>query len=197
MGIFLDKIVKPLLRSQKGNWISRINELTDSQLKIAHSGQTEEEKEADKITFANALDGFVDYVENYDSLLESVSQFYVKFDIKTAKPIHKIALKKPEMLSDKETLLFFDHTFLISQNIRRQHQAIPMNLLIYGALPLLASQGLFTSAIGMICFPDTREKGFQLWKYLYGSFPLCKKFKYKKHLPKEVVKLLEIGVFKK
>ena len=47
MGIFLDKIVKPLFRSQKGNWVSRINELTDSQLKIAHSGQTEEEKEAD------------------------------------------------------------------------------------------------------------------------------------------------------
>jgi len=32
MGIFLDKIVKPLFRSQKGNWVSRINELIDSQL---------------------------------------------------------------------------------------------------------------------------------------------------------------------
>ena len=195
MGIFLDKIVKPLFRSQKGNWVSRINELTDGQLNIAHSGQNEEEKEADRMTFANALDGLVDYVENYDALLKSLSEFYVKFDIKTAKPIHKIALKKPEMLSDKERLLFFDHTFLILQNIRRQHQAIPMDLLVYGPLPLLASQGLFTSAIGMICFPDTREKAFQLWNYLHGCFPLCKKFKYKKHLPKEVVKLLDTGVF--
>ena len=99
------------------------------------------------------------------------------------------------MLSEKERLLFFDHTFLILQNIRRQHQAIPVDLLLYGPLPLLASQGLFTSAIGMICFPDTREKGFQLWKYLHGCFPLCEKFNYKKHLPKEVVKLLDTGIY--
>ena len=92
--------------------------LTESQLKIAYSGQTEYEKEGDRLAFVNALDGLVDYVENYDALLESVSQFYVKFDIKTAKPLHKIALKKPEMLSDKERLLFFDHSFLILQNIR-------------------------------------------------------------------------------
>jgi len=197
MGIFLDKVVKPLFRSQKGNWVSRINELTESQLKIAYSGQTEYEKEGDRLAFVNALDGLVDYVENYDALLESVSQFYVKFDIKTAKPMHKIALKKPEMLSDKERLLFFDHSFLILQNIRRQHEAIPMELLIHGPLPMLASQGLLSSALGMICFPDTRKKSFQLWKYLHECFPLCKKFKYKKHLPKEVVKLLETSVFKK
>jgi len=52
-------------------------------------------------------------------------------------------------------------------------------------------------AIGMVCFPETRKKGFQLWKYSYECFPLCKKFNYKKHLPKELVKLLEVGVFDK
>ena len=197
MGIFLDKIVKPLLRSQKGNWISRINELTTKQLEIANSGQTEEEKEADKLSFAMSLDGLVDIIENYDALLESVAQFYIKFDIKIAKPIHKIALKNPEMLSEKEKLAFFDHSFLIGQNFQRQHVGIPRHLLMYGPLPILASQGFLMGAIGMICFPETRTKSFQLWKYSYKCFPLCKKFKYKKHLPKEVVKLLEIGVFDK
>ena len=107
MGIFLDKIVKPLFRSQKGNWVSRINELIDSQLKIAHSGQTKQEKEGDRMAFVNALDGLVDYIDNYDVLMESVSEFYVKFDIKSAKPLHNKALKNPEKLSEKEKLLFF------------------------------------------------------------------------------------------
>ena len=197
MGIFLDKIVKPLLRSQKGNWISRINELTTKQLEIANSGHTEEEKEADRLSFAWALDGLVDIIENYDALLESVAQFYIKFDIKLAKPLHKTALKNPEKLSKKDRLAFFDHSFLVSQNLSRQHEGIPRELLLYGSLPVQASHGFLMGAIGMICFPETRTKSFQLWKYSYKCFPLCKKFKYKKHLPKEVVKLLEIGVFDK
>ena len=197
MGIFLDKIIKPLFKSKKANWVSRINELTTKQLEIANSGQTDEEKEGDRLSFAWSLDGMVDIIENYDALLESVAQFYVKFDIKIAKPIHKIALKNPEKLSEKEKLAFFDHSFLIMQNIRRQHEAIPRELLIDGPLSMLSSQGFLMGAIGMICFPDTRKKGFQLWKYSHGCFPLCKKFKYKKHLPKELIKLLEVGVFDK
>ena len=197
MGIFINKILKPIFLSQKSNAIRRLNELTAGQLDVANSGQTEEEKEGDRLSFAWSLDGMVDIIENYDALLESVAQFYIKFDIKIAKPIHKIALKNPEKLSEKEKLAFFDHSFLIMQNIRRQHEAIPRELLIDGPLSMLASQGFLMGAIGMICFPDTREKGFQLWKYSHGCFPLCKKFKYKKHLPKELVKLLEVGVFDK
>ena len=195
MGIFLDKIVKPLFRSQKGNWVSRINELTDNQLKIAYSGQTKQEKEGDRMAFVNALDGLVDYIDNYEVLMESVSEFYVKFDIKSAKPLHNKALKNPEKLSEKEKLLFFDHSFLFTQNINRQHERIPRELLMLGPAPLLASQGLLTSALGIICFPETRKKGFELWKYLYVCFAFCEKFNYTKHLPKEVVKLLEKEVF--
>jgi len=197
MGIFIDKILKPIFLSQKSNWIRRLDELTGKQLEVAHSGHTEEEKEGDRLSFAWSLDGMVDMIENYDAILESVDQFYIKFDIKTAKPIHKIALKNPEMLSEKERLIFFDHTALIMNNIRRQHEAIPRDLLIYGPLSMLASQGFLMGAIGMICFPETRKNGFQLWKYSYECFPLCKKFNYKKHLPKELVKLLEVGVFDK
>lgn len=195
MGIFLDKIVKPLFRSQKGNWVSRINELTDNQLKIAYSGQTKEEKEGDRMAFVNALDGLVDYIDNYEVLMKSVSEFYVKFDLKSAKLLHNKALKNPEKLSEKEKLLFFDHSFLFTQNINRQHESIPRDLLMLGPAPLLASQGLLTSALGMICFPETRKKSFELWKYLYVCFAFCEKFNYKKHLPKEAVKLLEKEVF--
>ena len=81
MGIFLDKIVKPLFRSQKGNWVSRINELTDNQLKIAYSGQTKEEKDGDRLAFVNALDGLVAYIDNYDAILESVAKFILNLKL--------------------------------------------------------------------------------------------------------------------
>jgi hypothetical protein len=191
MGIFIDKILKPIFLSKKSNWIRRLNETITTQLEVAHDG------DGDGKAFAQSLDGIVDLIENYDALLESVAQFYIKFDINLARPIHKIALKNPEMLSEKEQFAFFDHSFLISQNFHRQHAGIPRHLLMYGPLPMLAAQGFLLGAIGMICFPETRKKGFQLWKYSHECFPQCKKFNYKKHLPKELVKLLEIGVFDK
>ena len=191
MGIFIDKILKPIFLSKRSNWIRRLNEITTTQLEVAHDG------DGDGKAFAQSLDGIVDVIENYDALLESVAQFYIKFDINLARPIHKIALKNPEMLSEKELFAFFDHSFLIMQNFQRQHAGIPRNLLMYGPLPMLAAQGFLLGAIGMICFPETRKKGFQVWKYAYECFPQCKKFNYKKHLPKELVKLLEKNVFKK
>ena len=191
MGIFIDKILKPIFLSKRSNWIRRLNEITTTQLEVAHDG------DGDGKAFAQSLDGIVDVIENYDALLESVAQFYIKFDINLARPIHKIALKNPEMLSEKELFAFFDHSFLIMQNFQRQHAGIPRNLLMYGPLPMLAAQGFLLGAIGMICFPETRKKGFQVWKYAYECFPQCKKFNYKKHLPKELAKLLEKNVFKK
>tara|TARA_R110000822_G_scaffold296113_1_gene418467 strand:+ start:200 stop:778 length:579 start_codon:yes stop_codon:yes gene_type:complete len=191
MGIFIDKILKPIFLSKRSNLIRRLNETITTQLEVAHDG------DGDGKAFAQSLDGIVDLIENYDALLESVAQFYIKFDINLARPIHKIALKNPEILSEKEQFAFFDHSFLISQNFHRQHAGIPRNLLMYGPLPMLAAQGFLLGAIGMICFPETRKKGFQLWKYSHECFPLCKKFNYKKHLPKELVKLLEVGVFDK
>ena len=191
MGIFIDKVLKPIFLSKRSNLIRRLNETITTQLEVAHDG------DGDRKAFAQSLDGIVDLIENYDALLESVAQFYIKFDINLARPIHKIALKNPEMLSEKEQFAFFDHSFLISQNFHRQHAGIPRNLLMYGPLPMLAAQGFLLGAIGMICFSETRKKGFQLWKYSHECFPLCKKFNYKKHLPKELVKLLDVGVFDK
>ena len=191
MGIFIDKILKPIFLSKKSNWIRRLDEMSTGQLDVAYNG------DGDGKAFALALDRMVDIIENYDAILESVDQFYIKFDIKTAKPIHKIALKNPEKLSKKEMLEYFTHTSLIMANISRLHEAIPRKLLMYGPLSMHASHGFLMGAIGMICFPETRKKGFQLWKYSYECFPLCEKFNYKKHLPKELVKLLEVGVFDK
>jgi hypothetical protein len=189
MGIFLNKIIKPLFRSKKGNWVSRINELIDNQLKITVDASSLSNKESDLFVFSTALDGVVDIIENYDTLLEGLTVSYVKFDIKTAKPIHILALKNPEKLSEEDKLRFFDESFLIAMQMKRGLTPI--------RLAKSASLGILMGALGMVCFPETRSKGYQLWTYLEECFPQCMRFNYKKHLPKELVELLETAVFKK
>lgn len=189
MGIFINKVIKPLFRSKKGNWISRINELIDNQLKIVADYNTQMERESDLITFANALDGVVDIIENYNELLEGLVPHYIKFDIKTARPIHRLALKNPEKLSEEDKLRFFDESFLILMNMTRN--------LTQASLFRSGSYGFLIGALGMVSFPETRSKGYQLWTYLEECLPHCKEFNYKKHLPKELIELLETAVFKK
>ena len=190
MGIFLNKIIKPLFRSKKGNWISRINELFDNQLKIANEDLSFSEREDNEFAFTTALDGVVDIIENYEILLEGLEANYIKFDIKTARPIHRLALKNPEKLSEDDKLRFFDESFLIIFQMQREG-------LTPTKLATTASLGILLGGIGMVCFPETRSKGYQLWTYLENRFWKCKKFNYKKHLPKELVGLLEGAVLKK
>jgi hypothetical protein len=186
VGIFLNKIIKPLFRSKKGNWISRINELFDNQLKIANEDLSFSEREDNEFAFTTALDGVVDIIENYETLLEGLAANYIKFDIKTARPIHRLALKNPEKLSEDDKLRFFDESFLIIFQMQRE-----------GLTPTKLATSASLGRIGMVCFPETRSKGYQLWTYLENRFWKCKKFNYKKHLPKELVELLEGAVLKK
>ena len=50
MGIFIDKILKPIFLSKESNWIRRLNEMSTGQLDVAHNG------DGDGIAFAHALD---------------------------------------------------------------------------------------------------------------------------------------------
>ena len=179
-----------LFRSKKGNWINRLNKLLDNQLKIAGDGLTSSDRVSDREAFANALDIMVEQIENYDDLLDTVAVNYIKFDIKTAKPIHKIALKNPEKLSDEDKIRVFDEMSLIMNNLSR------LNPRMY-ALTQTGALGFLLISIGMVCFPEIRTKGYKLWSYINDCLPMCTKFKYKKHLPKELIKLLDTAVFNK
>lgn len=186
MGIFFDKVIKPFFRSKKGNWISRLNELINNQLTVAQDVKNQNEKDANNISFAYALDGVVDLTKNWEVLLESVADFYIKFDIVTARPIHKVALKNPETLSEDEKLRFLDETgILILNNIKRRHALIPSDLCRMDSL------GILIGLIGMVFYPEVRKKGYFLWMYLENCFPLCKKFNHKLHLPQSFVELLK------
>ena len=178
--MFFDKIIKPLFRSKKGNWISRLNELVNNQSNII---LVEDPSEQTAITI---LDGLADVIENWDTLLESVADFYVKFDIITAKPVHEVAIKNPERLSIDEQNRFLDEAaVLVINNMIRGHRLIPSNLIRVDAV------GLLTVMVGMVIYPEVRENGIKLWKHLEKSFSACHTFKKDKHLPKSFIELLK------
>ena len=179
-----------LFRSAKGNWVNRLNKLLDMQLKIARDGLSENERSADRGAFAEALDTMAEQIDNYDDLLKDVATAYIKFDIKTAKPIHKLALTKPQKLSEDEKIRMFDEMGLIMNNLKRLSPQM-------FALKQTGGFGFLLISVGMVCFPEIREKGFKLWSYLKDCHPLCRKFKYTKHVPLELIKILDVhGVIK-
>ena len=182
MKSIFNKVIKPLFRTQKGNWKSRLNELLDNQIKIC------KDMSADSI--ANTLDNMTNQINRYENLLVNVALIYSKFDIKTARPIHKLALKYPEKLSEKDILRFFDEAFLIIRYLQKdplEHDHL--------RLANVGSFGILCSGIGIIYFKDLRNKGFQVWKELERGFSETNEFNYKKHLPEELTKLLETAVF--
>jgi hypothetical protein len=76
MGIFIDKILKPIFLSQKSNWIRRLDELTTGQLDVAHNG------DGDGIEFAHALDGMVDIIEIMMLSLKLLTNFILNLILK-------------------------------------------------------------------------------------------------------------------
>ena len=181
MGFIFNKVIKPLFRTQKGNWKSRLNELLDNQIKIC------KDMSADSI--ANTLDNMTNQINRYENLLVNVALIYSKFDIKTARPIHKLALKYPEQLSEKDILRFFDETWLIIRTMQRESEPKIINYANIGSFSIIVL------SVAITYFKDLRKKGFKLWKELERGFPEVKDFDYKKHLPKELTKLLETAVF--
>ena len=181
MGFIFNKVIKPLFRTQKGNWKSRLTEQLDKQIVIC--------KDMNASSIAMTLDNMVNQIYYYDKLLLKVASQYEKFDIKTSKPIHKLALKYPEKLNDKDIFRFFDETWLIVRTMQKEPEPEIINLANIGSF------GIIIMSIGIVYFKDLRPKGFQVWKELERGFSETKKFNYKKHLPEELTKLLETAVF--
>ena len=182
MGFIFNKVIKPLFRTQKGNWKSRLNEQLDKQIVIC--------KDMDASSIAMTLDNIVIQNFYYDKLLlKLAAQQYEEFDLETSKPIHKLALKYPEQLSEKDIFRFFYETRLIIRTMQRESEPEIINLANIGSF------GIIVMSIGIVYFKDSRTKGFQVWKELERGFSETKKFNYKKHLPEELTKLLETAVF--
>ena len=181
MGFIFNKVIKPLFRTQKGNWKSRLNEQLDKQIVIC--------KDMNASSIAMTLDNMVNQIYYYDKLLLKVAAQYKKFNLETSKPIHKLALKYPEQLSEKDILRFFDETWLIIRTMQRESEPKIINYANIGSFSIIVL------SVAITYFKDLRKKGFKLWKELERGFPEVKDFDYKKHLPKELTKLLETAVF--
>ena len=181
MGFIFNKVIKPLFRTQKGNWKSRLNEQLDKQIVIC--------KDMKVSSIAMTLDNMVNQIYYYDKLLLKVAAQYKKFNLETSKPIHKLALKYPEQLSEKDIFRFFYETRLIIRTMQRESEPKIINYANIGSFSIIVL------SVAITYFKDLRKKGFKLWKELERGFPEVKDFDYKKHLPKELTKLLETAVF--
>ena len=181
MGFIFNKVIKPLFRTQKGNWKSRLNEQLDKQIVIC--------KDMNASSIAMTLDNMVNQIYYYDKLLLKVAAQYKKFNFETSKPIHKLALKYPEQLSEKDIFRFFYETRLIIRTMQRESEPKIINYANIGSFSIIVL------SVAITYFKDLRKKGFKLWKELERGFPEVKDFDYKKHLPKELTKLLETAVF--
>ena len=181
MGFIFNKVIKPLFRTQKGNWKSRLNEQLDKQIVIC--------KDMNASSIAMTLDNMVNQIYYYDKLLLKVAAQYKKFNLETSKPIHKLALKYPEQLSEKDIFRFFYETRLIIRTMQRESEPKIINYANIGSFSIIVL------SVAITYFKDLRKKGFKLWKELERGFPEVKDFDYKKHLPKELTKLLETAVF--
>ena len=65
MGFIFNKVIKPLFRTQKGNWKSRLNEQLDKQIVIC--------KDMNASSIAMTLDNMVNQIYYYDKLLLKVA----------------------------------------------------------------------------------------------------------------------------
>ena len=181
MKSIFNKVIKPLFRTRKGNWKNRFNKQLDKQIVIC--------KDMDASSIAMTLDNMVNQIYYYDKLLLKVAAQYKKFNIETSKPIHKLALKYPEQLSEKDIFRFFYETRLIIRTMQRESEPKIINYANIGSFSIIVL------SVAITYFKDLRKKGFKLWKELERGFPEVKDFDYKKHLPKELTKLLETAVF--
>ena len=184
MKSIFNKVIKPLFRTRKGNWKNRFNKQLDKQIVIC--------KDMDASSIAMTLDNMVIQNFYYDKLLlKLAAQQYEEFDLETSKPIHKLALKYPEQLSEKDIFRFFYETWLITITMQRESEPKIINYANIGSFSIIVL------SVAITYFKDLRKKGFKLWKELERGFPEVKDFDYKKHLPKELTKMLETAVFDK
>ena len=176
-------MILSLFRSPKKNLVNRINRLFEAQLKIARDGLTSDDRKADRMSFAQALDDMVVIKDGINIFLKDVENAYPKYEIKKARPIFKLAMKNPEKLSEEDKIVLFDGLGLIMNNLSR---LTPQMF----ALKQTGALGFLMGILGAVCFPDVRDKAIELWAYINDCLPLCTKFKINKHVPKSFIAIV-------
>ena len=180
MGIF------DIFKSKRGKLNKRFHTAIDLFLKVYDIEPTFN----DHRYFATVLDRSSSILDSYKSHLDDVAEEKEDFDLNSATKLFKKGVQNPKALSETDLDEFIEILDLILKSFKR------IRMQRYVERMSMALHVIFIN-IGAIIDESLRKKYIKLWFFYKDCLPYCEDFKYKKHLPKELIKLVEKEVLNK
>lgn len=140
--------------------------------------------------FATVLDRSSSIIDDHKQYLQEIVDDNKNFNLKTSTALFKKGLQNPKGLSDTELDQFIDIMDMILKSFKK------VTLQSYIERMSMGLHVIFIN-IGVVVDKNLEEKYIKLWFFYKDCLPYCENFKYKKHLPKELVKLVEKKVLNK
>ena len=168
-----------IFKSQKEKLNKRFNTTLDTFLQGVDSATRDDYK-----FISTVLDRSSSILDDYNTYLEEVADMNKDFDLDSSIVLHKKGLENPQKLSEKELQQFIDELDLILKNLQTLR---PQS---YKDRMVMALCVIFIN-IGAVVDENIKEKYIkQWWPFYKNCLMFCLDFKYEKHLPKELAKLV-------
>lgn len=180
MGIF------DIFRSKRGVLNKRFHDTINLFLKVYDPEPTYN----DHRYFATALDRASSILDDHEKYLSEIAAENKNFDLDSSIKLFKIGTQTPRDLSTKELVQFYEIINLILMSFKK------ITMRSYVDRMSTALHVIFIN-IGVMLDKSLEEKYIKLWFFYKDCLPYCEDFKYKKHLPKELIKLVEKKVLNK
>jgi len=180
MGIF------DIFKSKKKKLNKRFHNTIDLFLKVYDSEPTFN----DHKYFATVLDRSSSIIDDHKKYLQEIADENKNFNLKTSTVLFKKGIQNPRELSEKELDQFIDIMNLILKSFKRVTMRSYIERMSMGLHVIFIN-------VGAILDESLEEKYIKLWVFYKDCLQYCEDFKYKKHLPKELVNLVEKKVLNK
>jgi hypothetical protein len=175
-----------IFRSKRGVLNKRFHDTINLFLKVYDPEPTYN----DHRYFATALDRASSILDDHEKYLSDAAEENKSFDLNSAIKLFKKGTQTPRDLSEKELDQFYEIFNLILKSFKR------ITMRSYVDRMSTALHVIFIN-IGVMLDKSLEEKYIKLWFFYKDCLPYCEDFKYKKHLPEELIKLVEKKVLNK
>ena len=140
--------------------------------------------------FATILDRSSSILDDHEKYLREIAEEKQDFDLNSSIKLFKIGTQRPRDLSEKELAQLYEIINLILMSFKK------ITMRSYVERMSMALHVLFLNT-GVMLDKSLEEKYIKLWFFYKDCLPYCEDFKYKKHLPDELIKLVEEKVLGK
>jgi len=134
--------------------------------------------------FATVLDRSSSILDDHEKYLREIAEEKQDFDLNSSIKLFKIGTQRPRDLSEKELAQLYEIINLILMSFKK------ITMRSYVERMSMALHVLFLNT-GVMLDKSLEEKYIKLWFFYKDCLPYCEDFKYKKHLPDELIKLVE------